>query len=90
MTAAAVRSILAGAAAGHGIMSQLVDGHEIAVTGQSDGGSTALAAAYNEHYVDMGAPVEAEHEYAQRGDEIRARLPGGTRPLPWWPEATLN
>ena len=35
-----------------GILSHLLNRHAIAVTGQSDGGSTALAAAYNEHYVD--------------------------------------
>lgn len=37
---------------------------------------------YNEHYVDMGASVEAELEYGQRGDEITAHLPGGTERLP--------
>ncbi len=39
--------------AGHGrILSGLIDQHEIAVAGQSDGGSTALAVAYNAHFVD--------------------------------------
>jgi dienelactone hydrolase len=35
-----------------GILSGLIKPHEIAVSGQSDGGSTALAAAYNSNYVD--------------------------------------
>lgn len=37
---------------GHGTLSGLIDPHRIAVTGQSDGGSTALAVAYNQHYFD--------------------------------------
>ena len=44
--------ILAADAAGHGILSGLIDRAEIAVAGQSDGGSTALALADNEHVVD--------------------------------------
>jgi dienelactone hydrolase len=35
-----------------GILSRLLNTRAVAVAGQSDGGSTALAAAYNEHYVD--------------------------------------
>ncbi len=47
-----ITRILGGDARPHGILAGLVDPREIAVTGQSDGGSTALAVAYNQHYVD--------------------------------------
>ncbi len=36
----------------HGILARLIDPREIAVAGQSDGGITALAAAYNSSYID--------------------------------------
>jgi dienelactone hydrolase len=39
-------------AAGYGVLSGLIDPRQIAVAGHSDGGSTALAVAYNRHYVD--------------------------------------
>jgi predicted dienelactone hydrolase len=44
--------MLAGNARSHGILSGLITPREVAVTGQSDGGSTALAASYNIHYFD--------------------------------------
>jgi predicted dienelactone hydrolase len=47
-----ITRMLAGNARSHGILSGLIRSREIAVTGQSDGGSTALAAAYNIHYFD--------------------------------------
>jgi dienelactone hydrolase len=47
-----ITRILAASAADHGILSGLVDPHEIAVSGQSDGGATALATAYDERYLD--------------------------------------
>jgi dienelactone hydrolase len=47
-----ISRILAGDSAGHGILSHLIDPGQVAVTGQSDGGSTALAVAYNEHDLD--------------------------------------
>ncbi|MBV8429629.1 MAG: hypothetical protein JO244_00580 [Solirubrobacterales bacterium] len=47
-----ISRLLAADASRHGILSRLIARHEIAVTGQSDGGSTALAAAYNLHYTD--------------------------------------
>jgi dienelactone hydrolase len=47
-----ITRVLAGDARSHGILSRLVNRHQVAVTGQSDGGSTALAAAYNSHYRD--------------------------------------
>jgi dienelactone hydrolase len=43
---------LIGDGAQHGILAGLIDRHHIAVAGQSDGGSTALAAAYNGHFRD--------------------------------------
>jgi predicted dienelactone hydrolase len=47
-----ITRVLAGSARAHGILSGLVSRKQIAVSGQSDGGSTALAAAYNVHYLD--------------------------------------
>ncbi len=35
-----------------GVLGGLIDPHEVAVAGQSDGGSTALAVAYDRHFVD--------------------------------------
>jgi dienelactone hydrolase len=54
-----ITRLLTADASGHGILSGLIDSHQIAVAGQSDGGSTALAVAYNSHYVDrrIGAAV---------------------------------
>ncbi len=54
-----ITQILGGSARSQGILSGLVDPREIAVTGQSDGGSTALAVAYNQHYIDhrIGAAI---------------------------------
>jgi predicted dienelactone hydrolase len=39
-------------AARRGLFSRLIDSREIAVSGQSDGGETALAAAYDRYYLD--------------------------------------
>lgn len=48
-----VISRMLAASAGHGgTLAGLIDRRRIAVTGQSDGGSTALAAAYNQHDFD--------------------------------------
>lgn len=47
-----ITRMLAGDSRRRGILSHLIERHEIAVSGQSDGGSTALAAAYNQHYAD--------------------------------------
>jgi predicted dienelactone hydrolase len=47
-----ITRILRRDATGHGILARLIDRREIAVAGQSDGGSTALAAAYNDHFRD--------------------------------------
>ena len=47
-----ISRLLAGSSARHGIVSHLIDRQEIAVSGQSDGGSTALAAAYDQHFAD--------------------------------------
>jgi dienelactone hydrolase len=47
-----ITRMLAGNARSGGILSGLISSREVAVTGQSDGGSTALAAAYNTHYFD--------------------------------------
>jgi hypothetical protein len=47
-----ITKVLAADARRRGILSRLIDRHEIGVAGQSDGGSTALAVAYNQHYAD--------------------------------------
>ncbi len=47
-----ITEMLRGAARRRGILSHLVDRRAVGVSGQSDGGSTALAVAYNQHYVD--------------------------------------
>jgi dienelactone hydrolase len=54
-----ITQMLAASALTHGILSRLVDPHAIAVSGQSDGGETALATAYDSYYVDhrVGAAV---------------------------------
>ncbi len=44
--------MLAASAARRGRLAGMIDPRHIAVSGQSDGGSTALAVAYNRHYVD--------------------------------------
>jgi dienelactone hydrolase len=38
-----------------GLFSHLIAGHEVAVSGQSDGGETALATAYDTHFIDRRA-----------------------------------
>jgi dienelactone hydrolase len=47
-----ISRMLAADAAGHGVLSALIESRRIGVSGQSDGGSTALAVAYNSKYVD--------------------------------------
>jgi predicted dienelactone hydrolase len=47
-----ISRILAASAAPRGTLSGLIASGQIAVSGQSDGGSTALAVAYNQHYAD--------------------------------------
>jgi dienelactone hydrolase len=47
-----ITQMLSASASGHGMLAHLIDPHRVAVTGQSDGGSTALAVAYNQHYFD--------------------------------------
>lgn len=47
-----ITRMLATDEAGNGILSRLIDPHEVAVAGQSDGAATALAAAYDGRYRD--------------------------------------
>lgn len=47
-----ISRLLAASASRDGALSGLIDPSRIAVAGQSDGGSTALAVAYNKHYFD--------------------------------------
>jgi dienelactone hydrolase len=54
-----ISRMLAASSAGSGPLAGLVDRAQIAVAGQSDGGDTALAVAYNRHFRDprVGAAV---------------------------------
>ncbi|HWF34814.1 MAG TPA: hypothetical protein VG295_05570 [Solirubrobacteraceae bacterium] len=47
-----ITRMVAASALTHGILSRLIDPHAIAVAGQSDGGETALATAYDSYYLD--------------------------------------
>ena len=47
-----ISRMLAAGASRRGTLSGLIQARRIAVSGQSDGGSTALAVAYNSHFVD--------------------------------------
>jgi dienelactone hydrolase len=47
-----ISRVLKADAARRGLLSGVIDRRSIAVSGQSDGGSTALAVAYNRNYVD--------------------------------------
>ncbi len=47
-----ISALLADSARRGGALSHLIDSRAIAVAGQSDGGETALAAAYDSHYLD--------------------------------------
>jgi len=67
-----ITRILAGNDRSHGILSGLINSRQVAVAGQSDGGSTALATAYNRHYFDRrvkaamilsGAEIPGVHGY---------------------------
>jgi len=47
-----ITRLLAATEADDGILSRLIDSHEVAVAGQSDGAATALATAYDSRYRD--------------------------------------
>jgi dienelactone hydrolase len=47
-----ITQMLAASGLANGILAGLVNPHEIAVSGQSDGGETALATAYDSYYLD--------------------------------------
>ena len=47
-----ITKMLAADGSGHGFLAGLIDPRRIAVTGQSDGGETALAVAYDTHFLD--------------------------------------
>jgi dienelactone hydrolase len=47
-----ITRMLAATVADDGILSHLIDPHEVAVSGQSDGAATALASAYDTRYLD--------------------------------------
>ncbi|MGH2860455.1 MAG: alpha/beta hydrolase family protein [Solirubrobacteraceae bacterium] len=72
-----ITQILAAAAADHGILSGLVDWREVAVSGQSDGGATALATAYDTRYLDrrVDAAIILSGAEIMPGDYFRSRNP---------------
>lgn len=72
-----ITRILAAAGAHHGILSQLVDAHEVAVSGQSDGAATALATAYDTRYLDrrVDAAVILSGAEMMPGNYFRGRNP---------------
>ena len=47
-----ITRMLRAGAARHGFLAGLIDPRQIAVAGQSDGGETALAVAYDRHFID--------------------------------------
>ncbi|MGO9789350.1 MAG: hypothetical protein ACLP8S_07460 [Solirubrobacteraceae bacterium] len=47
-----ISRMLAASADPHGALSGLINPREVAVAGQSDGGETALAVAYDRHFLD--------------------------------------
>ncbi len=47
-----ITQLLRASARATGVLSGLINAREVAVAGQSDGGSTALAVAYNRHFAD--------------------------------------
>jgi dienelactone hydrolase len=67
-----ITEMLSASGAENGLLSGLIRSDQIAAAGQSDGGSTALAAAYNSHYFDnriraavvlSGAKIPGLHGY---------------------------
>jgi dienelactone hydrolase len=67
--------MLAASALTHGILSQLVDPQEIAVAGQSDGGETALATAYDSYYQDRRVDATVVLSGAKLGPGLYFRAP---------------
>jgi dienelactone hydrolase len=47
-----ITRLLHASASGHGFLAGLIDRRRVAVTGQSDGGETALAVAYDSQFID--------------------------------------
>jgi dienelactone hydrolase len=73
-----ITRMLAAGRAPHGILSRLLEPHEIAVSGQSDGGETALATAYDTHYLDPrvdAAVILSGAELPSRGFYFPASSP---------------
>ena len=72
-----ITRVLAAAAARRGTLSGLVDPHEVAVAGQSDGAATALATAYNPRYLDarIDAAIIISGAEIMPGDYFDGRNP---------------
>ena len=54
-----ISSMLGASARRSGFLSGLIERHRIVVTGQSDGGETALAVAYDDHFIDRRVTAAA-------------------------------
>jgi len=72
-----ITRILAASAADDGLLAGLVDPHEVAVAGHSDGAATALATAYDSRYLDrrVDAAVILSGAEALRGHYFRGSGP---------------
>lgn len=72
-----ISRIVAESDAGQGLLSGLVDGDEVAVSGQSDGAATALATAYDSRYLDrrVNAAVILSGAEVMHGAYFRAADP---------------
>ncbi|HWD11061.1 MAG TPA: hypothetical protein VG366_04400 [Solirubrobacteraceae bacterium] len=76
-----ITQLLAASATGGGPLSGLIDPHRIAVTGQSDGGDTALAAAYDPRFRDRRVGAAVILSGAEIPSEGSFTFPAGAPPL---------
>jgi dienelactone hydrolase len=94
-----ITRMLSTSVADDGLLSGLIRPDQIAVAGQSDGGSTALAAAYNSHYFDpriraavvlSGAKIPGLHGYDFRDPGPPLLAAQGTADKTNFPSSTYS